>query len=61
MNEYLIGVNVDHTLTLDHGLKLVVETGWAHAGGLQKSIWTPRFVNAARDSWKVAGGFQYTF
>jgi hypothetical protein len=61
VDEHLIGVNVDHTLSLGHGLKLVVETGWAHAGGLQKSIWTSRFVNAANDSWKVAGGFLYTF
>jgi len=61
VNEHLIGVNIDHTLSLGHGLKLVVETGWAHAGGLQKSIWTPRFVNAASDSWKVSGGFLFTF
>lgn len=61
VNEHLIGMNIDHTLSLGHGLKLVMETGWAHAGGLQKSIWTPRFVNAARDSWKLACGFLYTF
>jgi len=61
VNEWLWGVNFDHAYDLGQGLKLVLETGWAHAGGLQKSIWTPRFVNAASDSWKVAGGFFFTF
>ncbi|MFP5239129.1 MAG: outer membrane homotrimeric porin [Acidobacteriota bacterium] len=61
VNEYLIGLNFDHAWTVCAGLKIVVETGWAHAGGLQRSIWGTRFVNAARDSWKAAWGLLYTF
>jgi len=61
VNEYLIGVNADHAWQVCDGLKLVLETGWAHAGGLQRSIWGRRFVDAAQDSWKVAGGLLLTF
>ncbi|WP_243312483.1 outer membrane homotrimeric porin [Fundidesulfovibrio agrisoli] len=61
VNEHLIGVNFDHTWAVCDGLKIVVETGWAHAGGLQRSIWGRRFTDAARDSWKAAWGLLYTF
>jgi hypothetical protein len=61
VNEWLAGVSFDHSYDLGQGLKLVVETGWAHAGGLQKSVWGARFVDAAKDSWKFVGGFLYTF
>ncbi|MFP5221689.1 MAG: hypothetical protein ACLGSA_05315 [Acidobacteriota bacterium] len=60
-NEYLVGVNFDHAYAVTPELKLIVETGWAHPGGLQKSIWGARFVNAAQDSWKFAAGFFYSF
>ncbi|WP_051272265.1 outer membrane homotrimeric porin [Fundidesulfovibrio putealis] len=61
VNEYLMGVNFDHAYAVTPQLKLIVETGFAHPGGLQKSIWGARFVNAAQDSWKVAAGFLYSF
>jgi hypothetical protein len=61
VNEWLLGVSFDHTLDLGGGLKLVAETGYAHPGPFQKSVWGPRFVNAARDSWKVGAGFLYAF
>lgn len=61
LNEWLLGLSFDHTLDLGGGLKLVVETGYAHPGPFQQSVWGPRFVNAARDSWKVATGFLYAF
>ncbi|WP_243439199.1 outer membrane homotrimeric porin [Fundidesulfovibrio soli] len=61
VNEYLLGVNFDHAWKVCDGLRIVVETGWAHAGGLQRSIWGRRFVDAAQDSWKLAGGLLFTF
>ena len=56
-----MGVNFDHELAVTRQLKLVAETGWAHPMGLQKSVWGPRFVHAAQDSWKVAVGLTYRF
>ncbi|KAF0234470.1 MAG: hypothetical protein FD177_851 [Desulfovibrionaceae bacterium] len=61
LNEYLMGVNFDHAYAITPQLKVIVETGFAHPGGLQKSIWGARFVNAAQDSWKFAAGFLYSF
>jgi len=61
LNEYLMGVNFDHAYAITPQLKGIVETGFAHPGGLQKSIWGARFVNAAQDSWKFAAGFLYSF
>lgn len=61
VNESLIGLNFDHAYAVTPQLKLIVETGFAHPVGLQKSIWGARFVNAAQDSWKVAAGFLYSF
>jgi len=59
--EYLLGASFDHEYTVAGGLKLVAETGWARAGGLDASVWGRRFVNAARDSWKIAAGFRLEF
>jgi len=61
VNESLLGFTFDHTYTLFPGFDLVVETGWAHPMGLEKSVWGSRFVDAASDSWKVAAGFHYQF
>jgi len=61
LNESLLGVNFDHAYAITPQLKMIVETGFAHPSGLQKSIWGARFVNAAQDSWKVAAGFLYSF
>jgi len=61
VNESLAAVNFDHELAVTEQLKLVAETGWAHPMGLQKSVWGPRFVHAAQDSWKVAVGLTYRF
>jgi len=61
VNESLVAVNFDHEFAVTEQLKLVAETGWAHPMGLQKSVWGPRFVCAAQDSWKVAVGLYYTF
>lgn len=61
LGEYLLGASFDHEYAVAGGLKLVAETGWARAGGLDASVWGRRFVNAARDSWKVAAGFRLVF
>jgi len=62
-NEYMYGINFDNQYNIYENLAAIVETGWAHASGLEKSVWGRRLVNQANsgDAWKVAFGLQYRF
>jgi hypothetical protein len=61
VNEWLLGVNWDSSYALYDNLALILETGWAHPGGFQTSVWGHRLASAAQDAWKAAFGFKYTF
>jgi hypothetical protein len=61
LNEWVVGVNCDTKYMLYDNLALILETGWAHGGDFQKSVWGRRLANAATDAWKAALGFKYTF
>lgn len=59
--EWLIGVNWDSKYQLYDNLALILETGFAHPGSFQASVWGRRLAHAAEDAWKAAFGFKYTF
>ena len=60
-NEWAMGLNFDSKYMIYENLAAIVETGWAHCGPLQKSVWGSHLVNKADDAWKVAFGLKYTF
>lgn len=62
VNEYVVGVNVDHQYNIFENLAALVEAGWAH-GDFERSVWGRRLVNQAEsgDSWKFAIGLKYKF
>jgi hypothetical protein len=60
-NEWIIGLNFDSRYMLYDNLALILETGWAHAGGFQSSVWGHRLASRTADPWKVAFGLKYTF
>jgi hypothetical protein len=61
VNEWLVGVNFDSKYMLYDSLALIMETGWAHPGAFQSSVWGHRLASQATDAWKVAFGLKYTF
>ncbi|EHJ48911.1 hypothetical protein DFW101_2909 [Solidesulfovibrio carbinoliphilus subsp. oakridgensis] len=65
IGEYLLGANIDSKYWIyEKSLALVMETGWAHYGNGNGSIWntgTKRFTNKVEDAWKVAVGLKYWF
>ncbi|WP_428561337.1 MAG: outer membrane homotrimeric porin [Solidesulfovibrio sp. DCME] len=61
VNEWIVGLNFDSKYKLYENLALVVETGWAHPGAFQTSVWGSRLAHKAEDAWKAALGFTYTF
>lgn len=61
VNEWLIGVNYDTKYMLYDNLALILETGYAHPGSFQTSVWGHRLTQQAADAWKAAFGFKYTF
>ena len=62
-NEQVFAVNFDTQYNIYENLAAIVETGWSHLYGAQKSVWGRKFVNQANsgDAWKVAFGLQYKF
>ena len=60
-DEWVMGLNFDTKYMIYENLAFIVETGWAHAGDFQRSVWGRRLVNKVEDPWKVAFGLKYTF
>ncbi|KHK01567.1 hypothetical protein NY78_3088 [Desulfovibrio sp. TomC] len=64
MGEYVLGANIDSKYMLYENLALIMETGWAHYGNPNGSIWntaTRRFTKNVNDAWMASFGFKYTF
>ena len=64
IGEYVLGANFDSKYMLYENLALIVETGWAHYGNPNGSIWNTasrRFTKNVGDAWMASFGFKYTF